>query len=173
MVIKHCLWVLLAVGSLSQAAADERVMVKEVIVDATLDEVWHAWTTEAGLRFVSGKSNVELRRGGPYEWFLDGAPDENGKRGGEGARVLAFLPKSMLAFSWTLPPDIPELRNRDETYQIVMFFEELADGRVRVELVAHEWGDGEAWDRAWQYFDSAWDYVLNRLQQTFAAAHSA
>ncbi len=149
-------------------AATERVMVKEVTVDASLDAVWHAWTTAEGLTFVSAKSNVELRRGGAYEWFLDLPPDENGKRGGEGARILAFHPMRMLAFSWTFPPAVPELRNADETYQVIVYFTDNADGTVTVQLNAHEWQEGDAWDRGWAYFDAAWDSVLERLSAHFS-----
>ena len=157
------------------AAATERLLVKEVTVNASLDEVWHAWTTAEGLTFISGESNVLLERGGPYEWFLDLPPDENGKRGGQGARVLAFLPKEMIAFSWTFPPSIPELRNTNETTQVVVRFEPR-DGAVHVKLVAHEWGEGESWDAGYAYFDSAWESVLNALKAHFesqAASRSA
>ncbi len=148
----------------SAGFAGERMLVKEVTINATLDEVWHAWTTEEGLRFISAKSNVELRRGGPYEWFLDLPHDENGRRGGEGARVLAFLPKEMLAFSWTFPPSIPELRNAHETTQVVVRLTKLGDGRVNVQLIAHEWREGEAWDAGYAYFDNAWQRVLSALK---------
>ena len=151
----------------TSAAANERTLVKEVIVEASLDEVWHAWTTADGLQFISALSNVELRRGGPYEWFLDLPPDENGKRGGEGARVLAFLPKEMLAFSWTFPPLVPELRNAGETTQVVVLFETLGERSVSVRLVAHEWGDGEAWEAGYAYFDDAWQRVLSALKSHF------
>lgn len=146
------------------AAATERMLVKEITVRASPEEVWHAWTTEDGLEFVSAKSNVELRRGGPYEWFLQLPPDDNGQRGGEGARVLAFLPKEMLAFSWRFPPSIPELRYTNETTQVVVTMKETDDGAVRVRLTAHEWQDGEAWDAGWAYFDSAWESVLGILK---------
>jgi uncharacterized protein YndB with AHSA1/START domain len=149
------------------AAASERLLIKEVTVKASLDEVWHAWTTAEGLQFISEKSNVELRRGGPYEWFLQLPPDENGKRGGQGARVLAFLPQEMLAFSWTFPPSIPDLRNAGATTQVVVRFDPRDDGTVHVKLVAHEWAEGEAWDAGYAYFDSAWESVLDALKTYF------
>ncbi len=167
MIARLCVFIVVFAGGV--AMAGERVMVKEVDVEAGLDEVWHAWTTAEGLSFVSAKSNVELRRGGPYEWFLNLPPDENGKRGGEGARILAFHPKQMLAFSWTFPPDVPELRNADETYQIIVYFRDNGDGTVNVQLNAHEWQDGEAWDRGYEYFDKAWSSVLAHLKQSFEA----
>jgi uncharacterized protein YndB with AHSA1/START domain len=151
----------LACGS---AASAERLLVKEITVRDSLDDVWQAWTTEDGLKFVSEKSNVELRRGGPYEWFLHLPPDDNGQRGGEGARVLAYLPKEMLAFSWRFPPAIPELRYSNETTQVVVTMKETGDGSVQVRLTAHEWQDGEAWDAGWAYFDNAWGNVLRILK---------
>jgi uncharacterized protein YndB with AHSA1/START domain len=141
-----------------------RILRKEVVVRAPLEQVWRCWTTEEGLGFVSGKSNVKLEIGGPYEWFLDGPADERGRRGGEGARVLAFLPREMLAFSWTFPPAVPELRLNDETTQVVLLFDDLGDGRVRLRFAQHGWGTGEAWDAGWDYFDRAWSYVLERLR---------
>ena len=167
MIIARIALVLLGALLFVSAASGERVLVKEVLVKASLDEVWHAWTTEEGLQFVSAQSNVELRRGGAYEWFLDLPPDANGKRGGEGARVLAYLPKEMLAFSWTFPPSIPELRDANETTQVIVRFTELADDAVRVQLTAHEWQAGEAWDAGYAYFDNAWQRVLTALRNHF------
>jgi len=141
------------------------ILTKEIVVQAPLDDVWHAWTTTDGLQYISGKSNVELRIGGPYEWFLDLEPDEHGKRGGQGSHVLAFLPQKMIAFSWTFPPSIPELRNADERTQVVVLFDEVSDGQVHVSLYAHGWQESEPWQRGWDYFDRAWGAVLNALKQ--------
>ena len=138
---------------------------KEVSIRAPLDAVWNAWTTNEGLAFLSPESNIELRIGGPYEWFLAGEPDANGKRGGEGSHVLAFLPQKMIAFSWTFPPDVPELRNADERTQVVLLFDESSDGFVHVRLYAHGWQDGEPWQRGWAYFDKAWGFVLDAMKQ--------
>ncbi|MCG8369668.1 MAG: SRPBCC domain-containing protein [Proteobacteria bacterium] len=150
-------------------AGDERIMFKTVDVEAPIDTVWDAWTTEEGLTFISSRSNVELRSGGPYEWFLDLEPDSNGRRGGEGSRVLAWVPLRMLAFSWTFPPDVPELRDAGETTQVVVFFDEVNAGKVRVRLFKHGWQDGEAWRRGWDYFDRAWSIVLERLKAELEA----
>ena len=41
--------------------AGERVLIKQTTVRASLDDVWHAWTTPEGVRFISASSNIELR----------------------------------------------------------------------------------------------------------------
>ncbi len=155
----------LATYNVAMRNADMSILKKEISVRAPLEDVWHAWTTAEGLQFISGKSNVELRTGGPYEWFLDLEPDEHGKRGGQGSQVLAFLPRKMIAFSWTFPPDIPELRYADERTQVVVLFDENGDGQVHVSLYEHGWQEGEPWQRGWEYFDRAWGAVLDALKQ--------
>ena len=82
--------------------------------------------------------------------------------------MLAYLPKEMLAFSWTFPPSIPELRDADETTQVIVRFTELDDASVKVQLTAHEWRDGEAWEAGYAYFDDAWQRVLSALRNHFA-----
>lgn len=155
---------LLASGAEDAGKEDVRILRKEIVVRAPLESVWHAWTTREGLEFISSQSNVELRIGGPYEWFLDNSADAQGKRGGQGARVLAFLPGEMLAFDWTFPPDVPSLRRSSSKTQVVVLLDDLGGGQVRVRLAQHGWGDGEDWDAGWAYFDRAWDLVLDRLK---------
>ena len=148
--------------------AEMPILQMEVSINAPIDTVWNAWTSEDGLAFISPESNIELRIGGAYEWFLDGEPDELGKRGSEGSHILAYLPDKMIAFSWTFPPAVPELRIADERTQVVVLLDE-ADGQVRVRLYAHGWQDGEPWQSGWEYFDHAWRLVLDRMKSHLEA----
>ena len=145
---------------------DVRMLRKEVEVKAPLADVWNAWTTVEGLRFVSPESRVELRVGGPYEWFLHLEADADGKRGGEGATVLSFVPGEMLSFTWTFPPSVPTLRSSDATTQVVVRFNETERGSTRVRFVQLGWEEGEDWDAGYEYFDKAWDYVLAKLRES-------
>lgn len=150
--------------TMSSEAEEPKILRKEITVRAPVSAVWNAWTTNEGLTFVSAKSNVDVRLGGPYEWFLDLPADGQGRRGGEGSRVLAFVPEEMIAFSWTFPPSIPELRDAGEKTQVVVRFDEVGEREVRVELVALGWQEGEPWERGFEYFDQAWGYVLEQLR---------
>lgn len=144
-------------------------LAKETVVQADLASVWDAWTTVEGLKFISAQSRVELEHGGAYEWFLDLPADENGRRGGEGAKLLVVLPRELLAFTWTFPPDVPTLRNAQATTQVVVRFDALSPEQTRVRLDATGWKAGEDWQAGWQYFDRAWSLVLQRLTDHFAA----
>jgi uncharacterized protein YndB with AHSA1/START domain len=163
--------VAVAVDAGVASTAQDRVLRKEIAIRAPIEKVWHAWTTAEGLRFVSSKSRVELRLGGPYEWFLDGDPDDRGKRGGAGARVLSFLPNEMLAFTWTFPPSIPSLRHSGASTQVVVLFSEDADGKTRIRFAQHGWQNGQDWDAGYAYFDKAWSYVLDKLRETLETSN--
>jgi uncharacterized protein YndB with AHSA1/START domain len=144
----------------------ERVIREEMIVDATVDEVWDAWTTEAGIRsFFAPACNVELRVDGPYEiLFNPDAPP--GERGAEGMRVLAFQPKTMLAFTWNAPPHLSEVRGQLTHVLVRLRWGE--EGRTRVALTHSGWGEGGQWDEAFAYFERAWGHiVLPRLRYRF------
>jgi len=87
-----------------------RVVRKEVRVNASIEKVWKAWTTNEGAtRFFAPKARIELTIGGRYELYFDlRAP--KGSQGGEGCRVLSFLPMEMLSFEWNAPPEFPMVR---------------------------------------------------------------
>jgi len=138
---------------------------KEVIVNASLDDIWQAWTTTKGINtFFSPSARVELRQGGPFEiYFLDENP--YGLKGSEDCKILAYLPKKMLSFEWNGPAQFGILRYKKT--QVNLFFEEITPGKVKVEFIQHGWGTGEDWDKLYTYFDKAWDWVLSSLVKRF------
>ena len=145
----------------------DRLIRGEVVVEASLSEVWDAWTTEEGIKtFFAPDCNVDLRVDGPYEMFFDlGA--EPGQKGGEGAKILAFQPKVMLAFTWNAPPHMPNVRK--QYTHVVIRFKECEAGRSVVSLTHDGWGEGEEWDEAYDYFVRAWnELVLPRLLYGFS-----
>lgn len=151
----------------TQVHNPDRVIRGEVIVEARVDAVWEAWTTEEGIKsFFAPACNVDLRVDGLYEILFN--PDaEPGWRGAEGMRIMAFQPKKMLAFTWNAPPDLSNVR--DQLTHVVIRLFELPEGRTRVTLAHDGWGEGEEWDKAFAYFVRAWkDVVLPRLKYRFS-----
>lgn len=144
----------------------ERAVTGDVVVNASLEEVWKAWTTEQGAKeFFAPDCNIELVPDGAYEIFFN--PDaEPGLRGGDGMRVMAMQPQRMLSFTWNAPPSLPEVRGQ-RTF-VVMRFDAEGEDQTRVTLHHTGWGDGGEWDEAFDYFDRAWNRtVLPRLQYRF------
>lgn len=154
-------------ASLAAAAEDlsDRAIVREVTVALPPARVWALWTTEAGLASWLAPATIDLRPGGRYEvWFDEDAPV--GSRGGEGVRVLAFLPERMLAITWNAPPHLAT--TRDQRTQVVVEFTAV-DGGTHVRLTHHGWpasGLADAaseWPATFAYFERAWGMVTQRL----------
>ena len=148
---------------------NQRIIQKSIALPASLDVIWEKWTTHQGLKTFFGVDNtIELVPGGPFEiYFLMENPV--GTRGGEGNRILSYLPKQMLSFTWNAPPSIPEVRNHIHKTWVVVQFVELKDQHTEVNLNHLGWLDGQAWDEAFAYFENAWDIVLNSLQESCKA----
>jgi uncharacterized protein YndB with AHSA1/START domain len=161
----RCLfWVclLLFVGPLHAA---ERAIDKEVVVNATLDQAWDAWTTRDGIvSFFAPDARVEPRVGGAFHIFFDpGAPA--GSKGADDMRFMALQPKKMISFDWNAPPSLPEARQQ-RTFVVVRFVA-VSDKTTRVTVHHTGWGDGGEWDKTHTYFDRAWGNVLAGLQKRF------
>ena len=156
---------LLLAAMLPPAAAAERALDKEVVINASLDQAWEAWTTREGLvSFFSPDAKIEPRVGGAFQIYLDpgAAP---GMKGADDMRYLALQPKKMLSFDWNAPPSLPEARMQ-RTFVIVRFAP-VSETSTRVNLHHTGWGEGGEWDKTYTYFDRAWTGVLGNLKQRF------
>lgn len=144
----------------------DRAIEIEIVVDAGIEQVWSAWTTDAGVTsFFAPASNIDLRVGGPYEIFFD-PKAEQGKRGADGARVLAFQEGKMISFTWNAPLHMPEIRK--QWTHVVVRLSAVEPDKTRVSLRHDGWGESPKWDEAFDYFSRAWkDAVLPRLRHRF------
>lgn len=81
----------------------EKAIRKEVIVQASLNQVWEAWTTSAGAStFFAPSAHIDLTVGGPYEiYFFPEKP--YGMRGTDSCRVYSIVPMKSIVFSWGAP----------------------------------------------------------------------
>jgi uncharacterized protein YndB with AHSA1/START domain len=147
------------------AAAAERAIDKEIVVAASLDQAWSAWTTREGIvSFFAPDAKVEPRVGGAFQIYFDpGAPA--GSKGADDMHFLALQPKKMISFDWNAPPSLPEARAQ-RTF-VVVRFAPVDDKTTKVTLHHTGWGDGGEWDRAYAYFDRAWGGVLGNLKKRF------
>ena len=142
---------------------DNRIIQKEVIVNAEIEKVWSDFTTNGGIQsFLSKGSNIELKISGLYEIYFDmNAPE--GLRGSEDCHILSFIPNKMLSFEWNAPPQFSN--ERLMRTQVIIFFEELQDNQVKLSLYNHGYGVDGNWKEVFDYFDNAWGYVLDAYRK--------
>jgi uncharacterized protein YndB with AHSA1/START domain len=158
---------LMLLAAAAGAGADERILRAELHLDAPVEDVWRAWTTDDGVRtFFAPGSRIEPRVDGAYE-ILFSPQGEPGRRGAEGARLLVLEPPRRLAFTWDAPPDQPAIRAQ----RTIVYVDLEPEGarRTRLRFTHLGWGTGPDWDKAYDYFDRAWNaVVLPRLRHRFA-----
>jgi len=155
----------LGLGVGAAAVAAERSIDKEIVVAASLDDAWAAWTTREGIvSFLAPDAQVDPRVGGAFQIYFNplGAP---GSKGADDMRFMALQPKKMLSFDWNAPPHLPAARAQ-RTF-VVVRFAPLDAKQTRVSLHHTGWGDGDEWDKAYAYFDRAWGNVLAGMKKRF------
>lgn len=142
------------------------VLTKSVLVEATVDEVWRAWTTLEGVkRFFAPDAGLDIRPHGKYEILFD--PEEpKGHKGSEGCTVLSYVPPKMFSFTWGAPPEFPNAR-KEIAQWVVLFFDDAGQNRTLVRFQEFGWKDDKEGKQVYDYFDQAWELVLARLAHSF------
>jgi uncharacterized protein YndB with AHSA1/START domain len=149
-------------------------VVARVVVAAPVDEVWRAWTTSEGLSAVLGgrTTRVECVVGGAFEiHFSDEAPE--GERGSEGCRVLSYVPRRMISFTWNAPPQFAHARQRHS--HVVVELRAVTDSTTEITLTnlgfdalaAKFPNHAEEYRQVRAYFAVAWPRVLGWFVEHF------
>lgn len=145
------------------ACASVRLLSTELEVSAPVAKAWAAWSSAEGVEtFFAPGCKIEPKVDGAYDIYF--SPESKpGERGAEGMRILSFEPLRRIAFTWNAPQSIPEIRG--QRTMVIVEFHPLGAGRTRVRFTELGWGEGEQWDKAYDYFDHAWnDIVLPRFR---------
>ncbi len=135
------------------------------LINESIEKVWWRWTTHEGLKSFFGRDNkIELTPGGAFEiYFMMDSPV--GLRGSEGCQILSYLPNEMLSFSWNAPPKYEEVRKSDHKTWTVVNYKAESNHQTEITLTQFGWPDDEQWNAVFDYFDIAWDQVLDVLEK--------
>lgn len=131
----------------------------EVIVPASQQEVWTAFTTKEGMEsWIAPSARVDLSLGGVWEVGYQGAQPGGGT-------ILSYVPIEMLSLHAMAPEAFPTVRK--EGTIAVFFFERLGEKQTRVRLAQVGWKQGEEWDKAFDYLSQGNAILLNMLLKRF------
>jgi uncharacterized protein YndB with AHSA1/START domain len=162
-----CVWTLMACNTSAPASA-ERAIIETVTVKASLNDVWQAWTTSAGIKtFFAPEANIDARPGGAFEPLMDPTAPA-GLRGADGMVFLALQEKKMISFTWNAPPSLPEARKQRTV--VIVRFQARGDSLTEVSISHLGWGEAATdneWGKTYDYFAKAWPNVLKNLQKRF------
>jgi len=134
-------------------------------IDASIESVWESWTTAAGIRsFFSRDSVVEPHIDGEFSvlFFPDEPP---GLRGAEGMRIVALEPEKRLVVTWDQPPRFATIK--DQRALVEYRFRERNDCGTEIRVKHFGWGNSDEWKQAREYYQGAWETVLDRLEYRY------
>lgn len=146
--------------SVQQIAAPEKALRFEVLVPASLDEVWTAFTTQAGLQsWLWRDARVDLRPGG--DWIVQYTPTATG-----GGTIVSLVPRAEIIMRALAPERFPTVR-RERTTATFRF--EAAGAATRVTLLQTGWQTGAEWDAAYDYLAKGNAQLLTQLRERFVS----
>jgi len=131
----------------------------EVVVPGSLDEVWQAMSTEAGMETWLWKdARVDLRPGG--DWLVLYTPTATG-----GGTIVSFVPRKELVMKAMAPEKFPTVRR--ERTDVTFSLTAVSPTATRVTLMQTGWKDGAEWDAAYEYLSRGNAQLLTQLHQRF------
>lgn len=154
-------------------AAPARTLRHTGVVNASIDDLWKAWTTADGWVAAVGvaKADVDFRLGGRIRTH----DDPQGTIGDDGTitnTVIAYEPERMIAFKSTAPTNAPDsVKHFCANGFSVLRFDPLAPTRTRLTITQMGCGDDPLDDEAYAFFDRGNAWTLKKIQDHFAPAH--
>jgi uncharacterized protein YndB with AHSA1/START domain len=143
-------------------------LVTEGIIEAPIDAVWAAFTTNQGQESWNvAHAEVDLKVGGKMRTHYDA----NGRIGDPNTienTILCFEPKRMLAIQVINPPEKFPYKNAIKKMWTVLYFDDAGPSRTRLRLVGTGYGDDEESKKLRNFFDRGNSYTLKKLQEKFA-----
>ena len=150
---------------------EPRMISGTIDIKVPAEQVYSAWTTEAGLKsFFAEHCKVNAQVGGAIELYFNmDAPE--GERGSEGCVFLALQPNKLISFTWNAPPHLPEVRQQRTWVSI--YLDEVTANKTKVRFYNGGYGNRGEWNAAYDYFQNAWiKQVLPNLKAALEAPHT-
>lgn len=144
--------------------AEESRVVDEYVIDASIDVVWKAFSTNEGLKsWAAPLADIDLRIGG--KWRANYNSD--GVLGDETTienTILCYDPKRMLSLKATkFPKDFQFAEAAKETWSI-FYFETLSDAKTKITIVGLGYTDTEQSLKMRSFFKPANKYSMDQLK---------
>jgi len=116
---------------LNLATADQP-LVHSAVIDATVKDVWKAFTTTDGIKsWMVAEGDVDLRIGGKIRTGYRAGTDLNGPNAIENT-IIAFDPERMLAIRNTKAPETFPFKKAISEVWTVVYFDAVGKDQTRV-----------------------------------------
>lgn len=161
-------WLLVALAARVNGQ-DTSPIVAEGIVEASLESVWEAWSTDRGLQsWLAPHASIDFRVGGAMRTNYDPAGTLGDSRTIENT-ILSFEPYRMLSIKVSRAPQDFPFPNAIHAMWTVMYFEPISPSRTSVRVVGLGFGADEESQRMRAFFERGNVATIEQLKRGFAA----
>lgn len=160
---------LLALGD-SALSRSADPMVTEGVVNASVEEVWRAWTTKEGIEsWMVAKTEFELKVGAL--WRTSYSKDSNlNDDASIHQTILAFDPGRMLSFRTVKPPKGFPWPNAIAQTWVVVYFEAVEPKKTKVTIKMLGFTDDKESQEMRPKFEAGNKWTLDQLVKKFASS---
>jgi uncharacterized protein YndB with AHSA1/START domain len=143
--------------------AQETREVLEVEIDASVDDIWNAFTTTKGLQsWVAPLADVDFRIGGKWRSNYNPA-GELGDADTIENTILSYDPKRMISLKATRFPQGFEFEDAAKKTWSVFYFTPVSDTKTKIAIVGLGYDDSEQSQKMLAFFRPANKYSMDQL----------
>ena len=148
-----------------EAENGERTLMQEVLLEASVAEVWKAYTTDAGFAaWAAPVAEVDLRAGGTIRTHY--RPDAKiGDVGTNTLHIVNYVPERLLTLRAELQENWPEVMKHDagNLMNVIVFLPE-AEKRTRILSYGCGYGRAAAYEQLLEFFAKANEGLFRKLR---------
>ena len=145
------------------ASAQEKREVFEAEVDASVDDVWIAFTTTEGLKsWVAPLADIDLKVGGKWRANYNA----EGKLGDSSTienTILCYDPKRMISLKATGFPEGFKFKDAAKETWSIFYFTAVSDSKTKITVVGLGYNDTEQSKKMRSFFETANKYSMDQL----------
>lgn len=143
--------------------AEEPREVFEVEINASVDDIWNAFTTTDGLKsWVAPLADIDFKVGGKWRANYN-ADGQLGDATTIENTILSYDPKRMLSLKATGFPDGFEFKDAAKETWSIFYFTPLSNSKTNITVVGLGYNDTEQSKKMRAFFDTANRYSMDQL----------
>ncbi|MDF0706094.1 MAG: SRPBCC domain-containing protein [Bacteroidota bacterium] len=152
------------VSKIDSTKTPELVLIQELTVKASIDEVWNAYTTKKGWEnWAAPLAEVDLKVGG----FIKTNYNEKGKIGDSTTivtHIINYVPKRLITLQAEITDNFPEFMKDDaKDFYNVIYFDELENGFTNIKSFGIGYKNNPRYLSLMTFFISANEITLINL----------
>lgn len=154
-------------SQLIKTDSNDLILLQEVVVEAPVEEVWNAYTTEEGWRsWASPVVEIDLRAGGTIRTHY-GADAKIGDPGTNTLHILNYVPLRLLTLQAEVEDRWPEVMKQDAgNLMNVIIFESPTPAQTRILSYGVGYRDSEAYTELMNFFIPANEGLFKVLKSS-------